>query len=175
MSDPPDLLPGSYWHFSVVGPHNRLFWNARLSKGVVQSTSFLVDRNPELAGAVNPNDVEPMLGPMEPVLEDVRVAEFPGKPRRRGAFYVFEDLDYCRAAGRVWGRGAPFEVVEARIFQGSVVHRGHLPWLDETANWEAASRNYWAGSEHPTRGGWETVIYGAVYMPGWREPPFGRW
>jgi hypothetical protein len=104
----------------------------------------------------------------------VRVAEYPHVPSRRGTIFLFDDLQFAERARDTWFPGEQRHLLEARIIKGSRVHRADAKWLDSTReHWEENARWYWSGdmTADPRP---EVLIDGAVYFPGWRDPPFGR-
>jgi hypothetical protein len=122
------------------------------------------------------HDMNPMMGQLEALCENIRATRFPTKPTRRGAHFLFNNEADARGSGAHWLRGAPFEVVRVRIVEGSSVHRGHLGWFEEPRHqWESAMVSYWAGEDNPRPPGyWEYVVDGMLFFPDWEKPPFGH-
>jgi hypothetical protein len=167
------FLPGEYWHFTRVP--SSLLWNVRLHKGVYPTMSMMA-RAPGQEWMQTRHDMTPMLGPLEPICENIRATRFPTKPTRRGAHFLFDNEPAARASGAHWLRGAPFEVVRVLISEGSKVHRGHLGWFEEPQEQSpTAMVSYWAGKENPRPPGhWEYVVDGMLLFPDWQKPPFGQ-
>jgi hypothetical protein len=116
-----------------------------------------------------------MVSDRETRMESVRENDFPGKPSRRGALFLFDDAGVAKAATENWWPGREAFIVRARDFVGSRIHRGHLGCLEEPAeNWDAAFRTYWAGErgDNPPDH-WEYIVDGRLYFPDWNKPPFG--
>lgn len=158
------------WHCTPA-EGSLLLWNARCGQGGVSTVSAM-----GIEGALAPHDVNPMLGPLEKVLEEVRAAQFRDKPPRKGALYAFEDEATCRKYAAKWFGHRRTEIVRLEILSGSIVHRGHLGWLSNPRKeeWPEVARSYWAGEEADPPHDWEYVIFGSVFCPDWNGPPFGR-
>jgi hypothetical protein len=94
------LIGTTYWHVATFPP--LLLNNAPLYRGLVPTVSLAARHE---AGVVTPNDVDPMVGPFEEFLERMRKAEFPNKPGRRGALYLFDSEETAAASARTWFGG----------------------------------------------------------------------
>ncbi len=164
------LLPSVFYH--LADPNSSLLWNARLSEGLVPSVSLTATAE-GLENVTTLYHVGSAQDPKELVWEEIRQVEFPCRPSRRKALFLFDELNAARLAQEVWFPNETRYLLESRVVLPSLVHTADTRWLDTYEHqWESAARNYWSGvmTDNPFA---EVVVHGMAYFPGWREPPFG--
>ena len=164
-----DIGSVMFWRYEIAGA-SMLLWNAQLHDGHYGSVSSLGP-----AGGLQGTDISPALQDFEPVLEAVRATEFPEKPSRRGALFLFEDEATCRRNARTWFPHARTHIIRCVLTQPAAFHRGHLGWMagPSRERGDQCARSYWAGESAHEPHDWEVVYHGSVYFPDWEREPFG--
>jgi hypothetical protein len=158
-----------YWHLtSATGSF--LLHNARLGHGVCTSISAVRRAGLEHAateyGALL--NVE-----KENAWERVRQVVDPNLPTRQHALFLFDDKAAADRALQTWFPNQERHLIEARVVTTARTHRADSHWLDcQQPQWDENAERYWRGemTADPLT---EIVVDGAVYFPGWKDPPFG--
>lgn len=166
------LMPEPFWHLSHPTA-GFLLHNVPLAEGLCVTISE-VNRLPDLESAISLYGLRAKSDEKEIVWEAVRSTLNPNLPGRRGAMFLFDNLKVARSAMLLWFPREQRDLLEARVVQGSRLHKADAKWLDcDRDRWKECARNYWSGAmtDDPVP---EVLVDGAVYFPGWRSPPFGR-
>lgn len=163
-----ELLDGEYWH--LVDPDSQLLGNAFLGKGLIASGSVMARSIP---GAGSSYGLFNQHTRKERAWEDVRVQNYPQRPSRINALFLFDDRATALGANRDWFGGQRV-ALKARIVRGSnhfVADARSLDAANESA-WITQATHYWAGIEtsEPVH---EVIVDGWVFFPEWQLPPFG--
>ena len=164
------LLPSTFYHLAHQDSH--LFWNVFLSKGFLISDSVTA-LTEGLQDVTTPYAFSRQDDPKEKLWERIRESEYPQKPSRKKAFFLFDEQDTALHAKETWFPGEERRILNVRVLCGSMLHRGDSRWLDSFVNeWEENARKYWAGemTKDPTP---EVILHGVAFFPDWEEPPFG--
>jgi hypothetical protein len=164
-----NLLPGSCWHLTHA-TQSTLRHNVFLYEGLCRSISL---DQAALPGIVSWQSLKGMIDEKEKTWERVRLATAPDAPTRNGAIFLFDDQALAQDRVAKWFGGQDRILLEARIVKGSSTLRTDAHWLDaDRSHWEASARSYWSGEMSATPSP-EILVHGAVYFPGWKNPPFG--
>ncbi len=164
------LRPGVFYH--LVDPEGFLLWNARLSVGLVDSASLI-------ASAEGLEDVTTLYhfaraqDPKERVWEKIRQVQFPCRPSRFKALFLFDESNAALLTQKAWFPNETRLLLESRVVSQSLIHRADTRWLDACEHqWESAARNYCSGvmTDNPMP---EVIVHGSVHFPGWKDSPFG--
>ena len=164
------LLPGVFYHLAYS--ESTLLWNARLSEGLVPSVSLTATAE-GLENVTTFYHAGSAQDPKELLWEEIRQVEFPYRPSRRKALFLFDELNVARLAQKVWFPNETRYLLKSRVVLPSLVHRADTRWLDTYEHqWQSAARNYWFGvmTDDPFP---EVIVHGMAYFPDWKEPPFG--
>ncbi len=156
----------AYWH--VAARNSLVFHNARLGEGIFWGASATAQL-PGLQNVISPYAAYHADREKEAVFEGVRACEFPGRPSRMKAFFLFDSLTRAEEAQRSWFGQEDRIVVETRIVAGSNRHRADARLLDaHKADWEANARRYWSGevTADPRP---EVIVHGLLYFPEWEK------
>ena len=166
-----ELLPDVFYHLTTPG--GLLFWNVRIREGLAPSTSLLSDESQLSGFTTSYNSCNPQPR-KEHLWEEVRRVEFAHLPTRRKALFLFDCFDNARRAQQQWFPNESRHLLTARVVRTAVLHKADARWLEIPEHeWGLAARRYWSGelTDDPIV---EVIIYGSVYFPDWREPPFGE-
>jgi hypothetical protein len=149
-----------------------LFHNTALNEGLLASASqFNYVRG--LGRAASPYALRPASNEQEDAWESVRLARARLLPSRADAIFLYDDLQVVRYLLENWCRGDTRHVIEVRVVKGARLHKADMRWLDSVPDeWPELAARYWTGemTGHPLP---EVLVDGAIYVPRWREPPFG--
>ena len=159
-----------YWH--VVSPHGFFHHNVRCGRGELVSVSAIA-ADPNLKNAQTPYSSARLADPKDAVFEKVREANFPERPPRLKALFVFDDVAIAERALEEWFPNEQKLVHECRIVCGSNIHKADALWLNaRVAQFEEHAARYWQGemTESPFP---EVIVNGALYFPGWESFPAG--
>ncbi len=159
-----------YWH--VVSPHGFFHRNVRCGRGELASVSFMA-ADPNLQNAQTPYSMARLSDFKEAVFENVRDAQFPNRPPRLKALFVFEEVALAEHALQEWFSKEQKLVHECRVLCGSNIHKADSRWLDAPVEqFEGNVARYWEGemTESPFP---EIIVNGALYFPGWERFPAG--
>ncbi len=148
-----------------------LFHNAALGEGLVASASrFNYVRG--IGRAASPA-LRPGSNAQEEAWETVRRARNRILPSRANSLFLYDDLRVVRYMLDQWCRGQMRHIIEVRVVKGARLHKADTRWLDSVADeWPALAARYWSGemTSDPLA---EVLVDGAIYIPRWREAPFG--
>ena len=165
-----ELLSNMFYH--LADRDSLLLWNARIGRGVVTSVSVTAT-TAGLEAATTPYHFTRQQNPKEQIWEAIRRSEFPSKPSRLKALFLFDALEATLKAQELWFPKEGRHLLRTRIISGAQTHVGDARWLDSLQKeWEEKARKYWSGemTDDPMP---ELILHGAVYFPDWEEPPFG--
>ena len=165
------LMPREYWHLTRRRA-GLLLHNVALAEGICCSMSAFATL-PGLEDVVSPYAFGATGDQKEQVWETIREKVSPHHPSRRNAIFLFDDEGLADRLRQGWFGAEDRIKLEARIVEGSRVHRADAKWLDcVQSDWEIAALMYWTGNmtSEPVP---EILVHGAVYFPKWREAPFG--
>jgi hypothetical protein len=159
-----------YWH--LVSPNGFFYHNVRLARGELVSVSAIA-ADPYLEKAQTPYSMARLADVKEAVFENVREAQFPDRPQRLKALFVFDDLSLAERALKEWFPNEQRLLHECRIVCGSNIHKADALWLNASAEqFEENAAKYWQGemtaSPFP-----EVIVSGALYFPDWESFPGG--
>ncbi len=160
-----------FWH--VVSPHGFFHHNVRCGRGELASVSCAIATDPNLEKAQTPYSIARLSDVKEAVFEYVRQADFPDRPQRLKALFVFDDLALAQRALKEWFPNEHRLLYECRIVCGSSIHKAGALWLNaRVAQFEEHAARYWQGvmTESPFP---EVIVNGALYFPGWESFPAG--
>ena len=85
-----DLLPGMFYH--LAGQDSLVFWNAFLNRGFITSISVAAQAD-GLEDATTPYQFTRQQDSKDQLWERIRESEFPHKPSRMKALFLFDDRD----------------------------------------------------------------------------------
>lgn len=165
------LRLGDYYH--LTKPKDILLWNARIGQGVVHTISAIADTK-GLQYAATPYYILNAQPKKENKWEEVRRTEFPDKPTRLKALFLFDDLDAARTARNIWFPNEGRHILKTRVVSYAALHRADAAWLETCEHaWISSARSYWSGRMTGAPRA-EVIVYGSVYFPGWREALFDQ-
>jgi hypothetical protein len=165
-----NLRPESYWHLTSAHV-GFVLNNAYLGHGICWSISA-VRRSPEMGGAGTTYGAL-MNVDKENAWERVRETVDKNLPTRQHAFFLFDDKAMAGRSCQTWFPGEDRLLLDARIDVNALIHRGDSRWPNcHQSQWNANAMRYWLG-EMSADSLPEIVVDGAVYFPGWKDPPFG--
>jgi hypothetical protein len=165
-----ELHDEHFWHLTPARGSN-LLNNAFVGGGICCSISA-VRRMPGLGNAMT---IYGAFGNVEKenAWERVRVIVDEGLPTRQHALFLFDDKNMADRARQTWFPNEDRLLVEARLVRGAITHRADSRWLNcQPPQWAENAEHYWHGDMTPDPLP-EIVVCGAVYFPGWKNPPFG--
>jgi hypothetical protein len=169
-----EVSESRYWHVvPTVGLWASLFFNnVRVGRGELFSVSVLSQAGEDTANASSGYGGKTREDAKEQEFERVRRERFHGKPSRINAIFVFDELHFAETASVRWFSAEPRIILDARVADGSLTHRGDATWLDraELGDWEECALAYWNGdlTDDPFI---EVVVHGRVFFPRWEEFP----
>lgn len=171
---PQEALETLFWHVvPISGQWAELFFNnVRVGKGELFSVSVL---NEAYGGSVDARSAygnRSLVDEKEKCFERVRSVNFPEKPSRVNALFLFDDPSMAEEAAARWFRNERRVILEVRILVGAKIHRGDSTWLDlaEHQSQEQCGKAYWSGrlTSDPRP---EVIVHGRVFFPRWEEFP----
>lgn len=151
-----------FWHADPLGI---IIHNAKLRGGWTASVSYSIENTPDLSDAATPYAVFHQDKEKEEVWERIRRDEFPARPSRLNALYLFmskADVDLAMAS---WWRGEQRIICSLRVPKVSILHVADTRLLDARAeDWEENARKYWDGimSDNPFP---EAILHGLAFIP----------
>lgn len=157
-----EFYEGEFWH---ADPHGIIVHNAKLRNGWTASVSFSIEHTPELSDATTPYAILHQDREKEACWERVRRDEFPGKPSRLNALYLFVSKTDVDLAMSSWWKGEPRIVCSMRVPRISLLHIADTRLLDAfPKDWEESARKYWAGvmTDDPFP---EAILHGVAFIP----------
>ena len=164
------LLPGTFYH--LTSANDCLLWNVRLCRGLCMSASMLADTE-ELRDVVTPYYVANTQSKKECLWEEIRQSEFPHLPSRQKSLFLVDTLEAAHIVQKRWFPNESRHILAARVISSATLHKADTKWLDTPeSEWESSARSYWS-ADMTGAPMIEAIIYGCVYFPRWREPPFG--
>ena len=155
-----EILPQTYIHLAAAAA-GVLEHNAKIGEGIVFSANSGPAGTTTLYAALHGDRDK------EAVFENVRNAEFPHRPSRIGAFFLFEDSNGVNS-GKEWFKAEGRIAVDVRATTSTQLHRADAVWLNcDARDYEEFAHRYWAGqmSEKPVI---EIVTAGPCYLPEWQ-------
>lgn len=164
------LLPGTFYH--LTSSNDFLLWNVRLSQGLCMSASMLANTE-ELRDVVTPYYVANTQVEKECLWEKIRQSEFPHLPTRLKALFLVDTLEAAHVARQQWFPNESRHILETRVVRPASLHKADAKWLETPkCEWVTSARSYWS-ADMTCVPMIEAIVYGCVYFPRWREPPFG--
>lgn len=152
-----------YWHLTS-GEFSVLINNACLREGYTLTPSAM-----GVPGAVTPYTVLNNEPENERIWEEVRSAQYPSRPTRINALFVFAREADADHANRNWFGDRPRRKVRIQCVSGEP-YQADSKWLDNHTGISAEIRatNYWEGklTGNPFI---ECIYHGAIYLPDWRS------
>lgn len=153
--------------FFHTDPTGMVVWNAKLRHGWTESVSSSNRRGEfeatTMYAALNAQPEK------EAAWERVRENEFPDKPTRVKALFLFtsrEDVDWALAN---WFAGQDRDVIAVLVPTTSKLHIADATHLDcVREKWEEGARRYWSG-ELTGSPRLEAVLDGTAYIPNTHE------
>ena len=162
-----ELIPEIYWHFTA--PSNSILLNnIGIEEGRILTMS-LVARMPGLENAVTTYSMKAMDDSKETVWERVRSEEYPHRPTRLKALFLFNEREIGDEILNLWFGGEERIALQVRVIAGGTVAGADARWLEtKEAEWEESARKYWEGkpTDNPLP---EIILDGQAYFPEWRE------
>jgi hypothetical protein len=165
-----------YWHAMPTSLASGFRWNTRLYQGFMQCAALDKLRYPEGViidyNMMMANETIAGWGDRERLWEEIRQGEFPDRPSRIGAWYLFDDPKYMEIARNKYGWFNDREIFEVRIFPGANVFRADMDLVGGSDNeWPERARRYWSG-ELSADALVEVVVSGTIYVPDWDTEEF---
>ena len=140
-----------------------------LYKGYYHSTSV---ENPtaDPKGFVTPYGATAQSSEKERIWERIRKAEFPDRPTRFNALFLFESKEFAEKGKNEWFGNESRRAVRVKLTVDARRFKGDAKWLDNVNanNTEDNARQYWTGQmtidPRP-----EIIVCGWVYYPDGEE------
>ncbi len=156
-----------FWHLTHDG--GILSHNVLLYQGYYKSISA---ENPfaDPRGFVTIYGAYAQLSEKEKTWERIRKTEFPDRPTRFNALFLFESKELAENAATEWFGDERRLLVRVRLISDSRRFRADATWLDNVSadNAEDRARHYWEGemTNNPRP---EIIVCGWVYFPDWEQ------
>ena len=166
----------SYWHLIPVWIAPMFRWNTHLYQGFIQCAALDKERYPE-GVVIDHSMLQASMSiagwaDRENLWEDIRKNEFPDRPSRIGAWYLFDDQKYIEQARTKYGWFNDREIFEFRVVPGSNVFRADMNLVGgNEQEWAERGRRYWSG-ELADDALVEVIVSGAIYVPDWDTDEF---
>ncbi|MET3585842.1 hypothetical protein ABID21_001951 [Pseudorhizobium tarimense] len=155
-------MPDTFYH----GTRKSDFFihNVKVGKGWFRSASA----SAKVAGLENVTTPYALFhrdGDKEAVWERVREQNFPDRPPRLKAIFMFASL--ADAESSEWFKGEDRALIAVKVPVSENIHVADASWLDSPrSEWETCARRYWEGAltEHPKL---EVLLDGSAYAEEW--------
>ncbi|WP_416066090.1 hypothetical protein ACK9YZ_06985 [Rhizobium sp. ZK1] len=154
--------------FWYTDPSGIVLSNAKLNEGWTESVSSFSDRT-GLEGATTPYAALHLDREKEALWEKIRADEFPDRPTRLKALFLFVSRADAETAMQTWFRGQDRDFLAIQVPKTSNLHVGDSKHLDAAqSDWDSAARSYWAG-HHTAEPFLEGVLYGKAFVHNWQS------
>lgn len=163
-----------YWHVvPSAGQWAEMFFNnVRVGQGELSSASVFNQVYEGTAEAHSGYAMKSRRDEKEQKFEQVRADDFPEKPSRIDALFLFNERQVAEHAAAEWFADEKRVIIEARLLSGANMHRGDASWLDvaEVQGLESCARAYWR-EEFTREPKPEVIVHGRIFFPQWEEFP----
>ena len=161
-----------YFHLvpSITTTFGHIFYNnLKVGKGLIVAISKAIESEPQLRNAQSGYSLFHLNKEKENVFEEIRKADFPEKPSRMKALFVFESQKDAERAQMKWFANEDRKIHLAWIRKGAKIHVGDSNWLNcEQNRWQKNAERYWK-EEKSTDPFIELVVHGYLYFPDWER------
>lgn len=155
----------TFWY---TDPSGIVLWNAKLRGGWTESVSSFGDQT-GLEGVTTPYAALHQDREKEALWERIRSKEFPARPSRMNAMFLFISRADAETAMGTWFLGQDRDLLAIQVPRTSNLHIADSKHLNAAkSDWEAAARSYWAG-HHTAEPFLEGVLYGKAFIHNWQS------